>query len=31
VASVIVHRAMPEEAEAAVAPETEDAHGHSRS
>jgi CBS domain containing-hemolysin-like protein len=31
VASVIVHRATPEEAEAALAPETEDAHGHSRS
>ena len=30
VASVIVHRATSEEAEAAVAPETEDAHGHSR-
>ncbi|HEX5969450.1 MAG TPA: hemolysin family protein [Intrasporangium sp.] len=31
VASVIVHRAEAEEAEAALAPETEDAHGHSRS
>ena len=31
VASVIVHRATPEEAEVAPAPETEDAHGHSRS